>query len=324
MLICEFCDEEYSKDDTIDKNDEGFWCDCCDCFTYYSSIRSNIDRFTLILEDKLSNIAMPKSPTDIHLRKNLSPLRYPGGKTRMVDYLYTHIQKSKSKTLASPFTGGGSFELAMLASGSVEKLKLNDLDYGIYSLWWAVLHMPDELNYRIEHIQPTRKDYFQAQSHIQDDFKKMDMIEAAWITLLVNRLAYSGIAKANPLGGKKGKQSDLLARWNPAELIKRINYIHTLSDRITVSCEDACTFIEEAYWETDTTLFIDPPYLAKGKALYNCFFTIEDHKRLGFLLNHLYKGMPGADVLITYDYEKVIEDIYEYSQNEIIGRKYSI
>ena len=55
------------------------------------------------------------------------------------------------------------------------------------------------------------------------------MVDAAWASLLVNRLAYSGIFKANPLGGKHGSKQQLLSRWNPTELIRRIKTIHEMS-----------------------------------------------------------------------------------------------
>lgn len=322
MLTCEFCAEVYDSIDEIDHTKEGFWCDMCDSFTYYKDERKAQDRFTLILEDK--NVPQSSVVRLKKFKKNLSPLRYPGGKSRMVDYLYSFLQEKKSVTLYSPFTGGGSFELAMLIHGVVDKLVLNDIDYGIFSLWWVILNMPDELIARIHTITPTHKDYFGAQHHIKRNYIGLDMIDAAWATLLVNRLAYSGISKANPLGGKNGSRAALLSRWNPAELVKRIQRISNYSDRIDITCEEAYSFIEESYWDNNGSLFIDPPYVEKGQALYNHAYTIDEHKDLAFLLDELYKGMPGADVLITYDYNRIINDAYEHPTIELVGRKYSI
>lgn len=58
----------------------------------------------------------------------------------------------------------------------------------------------------------SRADYIKAQQNIRSGFKGMNMLEAAWHTHVVNRLAYSGIPKANPLEGKKGTQEQLLSR----------------------------------------------------------------------------------------------------------------
>lgn len=98
-----------------------------------------------------------------------------------------------------------------------------------------------------------------------------------------------------------------------------------MSDRITVTRMDACRLIEDyAYWNDRATLFIDPPYVTKGKALYRCYFTEEDHRRLAFLLECLYQGMPGADIVLTYDDCELIREIYPLAETKAIGRFYSI
>ena len=142
--------------------------------------------------------------------------------------------------------------------------------------------------------------------------------------LLVNRLAYSGIYKANPLGGKAGDVNSLLARWNPKTLIKRIKMINNMSNKITVLNIDALELIEEIYWKPNTTIFIDPPYFRKGKDLYNHYYDKKDHVNLRFLLDHLYHGMPGADIMLTYDNDEFIEWIYLFPEIEKINRVYSI
>ncbi|MGE7983735.1 DNA adenine methylase [Solibacillus sp. NPDC093137] len=278
------------------------------------------------LKVQLENLDLHEKVTAIApLKKRLSPLRYPGGKSRMIDYLSTLLRPEKCDTLISPFLGGGAFEISLLEAGVAKKLILNDLDYGIYSLWWTILHMPDTLISRIESFKPTHKAFFQAQQLIKSDYRHLDMLEAAWITLLVNRLAYSGIAKANPLGGKNGDIKSLTSRWNPRTLISRINGIYALADKIEIHCEDAVTFIENHFWEENATLFIDPPYFEKGHALYNLFFTEKDHINLAWTLQTIHDSFPSSDVIVTYDFHDFIDGIYnKVEQREVIGRQYSI
>ncbi|MGE7843598.1 DNA adenine methylase [Lysinibacillus sp. NPDC093712] len=324
-FMCEFCSEVYPAHERLDHNEEGYWCDSCDCFNYFSNARSAKDRFILILEDATAPAVHIPKDIKRKLSAQLSPLRYPGGKSKLVQYLFSHIQKSKRDVLYSPFAGGASFEFALLHAEAINHLHLNDLDFGIHSLYWTILNMPSELIYRVNNILPTRTDYFKAQQNIRNGFKGMNMLEAAWDTLVVNRLAYSGIPKANPLGGKKGTQDQLLSRWNPKSLSARIQSLANLADKITLYCEDAYGFVEEAYWNTDAHIFLDPPYVKKGQALYNHFYTEQDHTKLAFLLNELYKGMPGADIIVTYDLDKLITDSYEHqTEAHIIGRRYSI
>lgn len=324
MLTCRFCGLTGTPDDgdfQLDKYNKGFWCEACDGFNYFEHVK-NRHRFVLILEYQSAN-SQPKVKVPIRFNKRLSPFRYPGGKSKLIDYLYLHLNYSKTKKLVSPFTGGGSFELAMLDAGVVEHLHLNDLDTGIFSFWWVVKHMPFALIERLQTITPTHKDFFEAQSIIKEDYRGVDVVEAAWASLLVNRLAYSGIYKANPLGGKKGTRKALLSRWNPIELEKRIMHIHQLSERITVTQENALELIEEAYWDGESTIFIDPPYFEKGKDLYHCYYTEKDHIELSHLLDSLYHGCPGADIIVTYNYHEWIDNLYYYPQRKIISRTYS-
>ncbi|GAB6443360.1 hypothetical protein bcgnr5390_15690 [Bacillus luti] len=324
-LECQFCGEIDTRDsDTfqLDTLDKGFWCEICDGYTYFDTIKEK-HKFTLILEDKCKNLE-PIHTNAIKLPTRISPYRYPGGKTKLVNYLYTHLEKTKSKKLISPFVGGGSFELALLDAGIIEELHMNDLDTGVYSLWWVIKYMPYVIIDRLQLTVPTHKDYFEAQSVIKRDYAGVDVVDAAWASLLVNRLAYSGISKANPMGGKNGTSDALLSRWNPKDLVQRIERIHSLSDKITVTQENATKLIEEAYWEDTATIFIDPPYVERGKDLYNCFYTENDHIELAVKLDSLHMGCPGADIVLTYDYNQWLEALYNSPVVEVIGRKYSI
>lgn len=82
--------------------------------------------------------------------------------------------------------------------------------------------------------------------------------------------------------------------------------------------------IEEMYWQQYTTLFVDPPYFGKGKQLYKHYYKVQDHDNLAFLLDEFYKGMPGADIIVTYDISQYIRSIYQYPDELILSRRYSI
>lgn len=322
-LVCEFCEYTPGQSEHYDKAIDGWWCEDCDAFNFYNSFRAGKDRFIVLLEDKaLAKPTIIKPP--VKLKKNLSPLRFPGGKSKIIDYLYAHVSMNKTHTLYSAFSGGASFELALLESNTIERLVLNDKDYGIYSLWWSIIYAPFTLIERIKNETPSSKDYYKAQYHLANDGRGLTMSDAAWYTLIVNRLAFSGIAKANHMGGKNGSTDKMLSRWNPATLIKRIEAVHQLADRIEIHCEDATDFIKEAYWSSQT-IFIDPPYIENGKFLYNHYFDYEQHKNLSHTLDALYWGFSGADILITYDNHKLTNELfYQATEVKIIGTQYSI
>jgi DNA adenine methylase len=323
VLICQFCENDEDRNGAeLDPIQNGFWCSVCDGYTYLHPAAAE-HRFTLILEDdSVRNSPIPK--VNISLNKRLSPLRYPGGKSKIIPLIYSKLQEAASRTLVGAFSGGASVELSLLHAGVIQELILNDLDYGIYSLFYTIKHDPDELIRRIQQTVPTHDHFFAAQSIVKAGYHACTIIEAAWALLLVNRLAYSGIYKANPLGGRSGCQKDLLSRWNPDDLCRRIRLIHAMSDRITVLNMDACELIEEYYWRNHTTIFLDPPYIKQGKQLYRCYYNRDDHMELSQLLDSLFHGMPGADLILIYDNDPLIEDIYTYPVVEKFCRVYSV
>lgn len=238
--------------------------------------------------------------------------------------MYQFISPGKTDVLSSPYSGGASVELAYLYAGVFKKLNLNDYDFGVYSLFQLIKTFPDALIIEIRSCRPTRDDYFRARQKVKSDYEGCDMFEAAWSLLLVNRLAYSGIYRANPLGGMRGDQNTMLSRWNPDDLCKRISTIHSMSDRYTVHNRDALEFIEDEFWHNEGTVLIDPPYITQGKNLYLHYYKEEDHLSLQLLLDSLHKETPCADLLVTYDDHPLIEQIYEFPDIRRIKRKFSV
>lgn len=322
-ITCQFCGELYAEGwDDVDPRNEGFWCSYCDGYTFFDPA-AKYPQFHLILEDSSShNGGLMKAP-EIKLNKRLSPLRYPGGKSKIADYILTKVNPEKTEMLWSPYSGGASVELALLYSGAVKQLTINDYDFGIYALFKIIQDFPDALTLEIQNYKPTHNDFLEARQIIKSGYQKCDLFEAAWSMLIVNRLAFSGIYKANPLGGLHGDQSKLLSRWNPEDLCRRINRIHEMSHLITVTNIDALELIEEAFWNEKSTIFIDPPYFKQGKHLYRYYYDEGDHINLQFLLDELHKGFPCADIILCYDDCEFIESIYQYPKIERIKRKFS-
>ncbi|MGG3471616.1 DNA adenine methylase [Neobacillus pocheonensis] len=323
LYICRFCgNDEDSEEAEYDPINNGFWCSCCDGYTYLDPDAANEHRFTLILEDDQGeNSLIPK--VNVSMNKRASPLRYPGGKSKIIPYIYSLMQSGSTRTLVGAYAGGASVELALLMAGIVDELVLNDLDFGIYALYWTIKHAPYELIHRIRSKAPSHDDFFACQAVLKSDYSSCTIFEAAWAQLLVNRLAYSGIYKANPLGGRAGSKHDLLSRWNPDDLCKRIQRIHNVSERITLFNIDACQLIEEYYWRSQTTIFLDPPYTI-GKQLYRCYYNRDEHIKLNVLLESLYQGMPGADIILCYDKHPLIEEMYMLPTIEYFSRVYSL
>lgn len=324
MLQCNWCGEVYLDDEAPDRIEAGFWCDLCEGFTFFDPSEQSKHRLLLLLEEDLTHKEQPHpSPSLPRLRKQLSPLRYPGGKSKLIDYLYTKLSAEKLDTFVEVFAGGASLGLSLLDAGIINHLVLNDKDPGVYALWKTIIDNPQELVSRFQSVVPTHRDLVVAKEALSQ--RDTPQAVLAWSFLLANRLSYSGIIKANPLGGKNGTQEALLARWNSKKLEDRILHIHSLRDKIEIHNEDACQFLQNyGYWNPHSTCFIDPPYYVQGSKLYNCFYSEKDHEDLAELIQSLYMEFPEADLIITYDNHPRIRELYRYAKLEVIQRKYSL
>ena len=71
--------------------------------------------------------------------KSLSPLRYPGGKSKISDLVKLIIQKADvDGTYIEPFAGGAGVALYLLLNNIVNDIVINDYDKAIYSFWRAI------------------------------------------------------------------------------------------------------------------------------------------------------------------------------------------
>lgn len=319
-MECQYCHFKGSQFDFEEDfiNHKGFWCPMCDCFTYYEG-KADYSNYHVVLEKKSQTNSRPNKT---RLKKRLSPLRYPGGKSKMIDMLLPYIDfqnKNKIDQFVEVFCGGASMGLSLLEAGLIDKLVLNDKDINVVAFWKIVCGtMFEELIELIWNYTPCRDDYFKFQQDLKE--KEMPVLERAFKYYVINRCSFSGIFMANPM-------KDISARWKPATAETRIRKINSYSSHITVCREDALPIIQEYYWGNNI-LFIDPPYFQKGDLLYKEHFTPSDHENLADLINQLVREAPGcSDILITYDYDDFIKMMYgnfQHNQVHFLNRKYSI
>lgn len=309
---CPYCgyEEDLSEADQYPYG-KGYWCSDCDSFIYYDVDERSV---RVILEENRRENSKGKSHPK--LKKNVSPLRYPGGKTKFLEPLAERVDPKK-RTFVDVYCGGGSVGLSLLLSGRIDTLIMNDLDKNVFALFATILHDPDMLIENILKLVPNRDLYFEFRQSLAK--QELSLEERAFRFLVQNRCAFSGIYDANPC-------TDILARWNPKTLCKRIQEIHKHKDSIQVQNQDALQLIEEQFWNPDATLFIDPPYVKKGSLLYAYSYTEHNHRALAELLESLVTGMPAcADILITYDNDPLIAELYkDFSLIEKCSRHYCI
>lgn len=241
--------------------------------------------------------------------KALSPLRYPGGKTRHAHMLAEYVLEGTPKTFADPFGGGGSALLAVADLDPHIKLHYNDMDARIAALFHVVSSPnPRMFNKLIRLLEDTEPSLglFDAlgPQHFSPSpigYAKRGKVELAYAGLVRNRLAFSGVmhAGAGPKGGR-ASNGDIGERWYGATVIKRLhNMRRLLVGRTTVTCGDFADV------PSADAMIIDPPYVRKADKLYAHWFTLQDHIRLADYVHSLHGRW-----VVTYDNDPLVEQLY--------------
>ena len=104
----------------------------------------------------------------------LSPLRYPGGKSRITDFVKQIIKDNNllDGVYVEPYAGGAAVALSLLMDEYVSRIIINDKDRSIYAFWHSVLYDTDRLCQLIEET-PVNMETWRAQRELQTlDIKK--------------------------------------------------------------------------------------------------------------------------------------------------------
>ena len=188
----------------------------------------------------------------VHIEKTCSSrslLRYPGGKTRGVDFITQFFPKHLDKLL-SPFFGGGSIELAVAAKGT--KVYGYDVFSPLVEFWQCVVQKPEELAKVVENYLPLSKDSFYELQKTQTKFKTK--IQRAAVFYVLNRSSFSGSTLS-------GGMSPGHPRFTPSAIERLRNFYNP---NITVAKKD---FKQSLAGHPHTFTYLDPPYLI-GSSLY--------------------------------------------------------
>jgi DNA adenine methylase len=237
-----------------------------------------------------------------------SPLRYPGGKTKLVAYVIETLEINDliGGTYVEPFAGGAGIAWYLLLNEKVKHVCINDLNTSIYAFWYCVLNKTQELSQLIMDT-PVTIDEWHKQKLIQNS-SDTTIIERGFSTFFLNRTNRSGIIKGGVMGGKNqdGKYK-LDCRYNKEKLVKKIISIANLKERITLTKKDAKVFLADDInnIEKKCLINIDPPYYVKGKGLYQNFFEHNDHYELRNVIQALERPW-----IVTYDNAPEINHLY--------------
>ena len=250
-----------------------------------------------------------------------SPLRYPGGKGKLANYIKEIINVNCPNNIdyVEPYAGGASVALYLLITGIVPRIHINDLNKSIFAFWYSIVNYTDEFCALIEST-PINIDEWYFQKDIQKN-KNDSILELGFSTFFLNRTNRSGILKGGVIGGKQQLGPDKLdSRFNKKELIKRILAISKFRDCIKIYNLDAKDLLINIVQNivNPTFIYLDPPYYVKGQGLYDNFYQFKDHKSIAELITKVDKNW-----IVSYDNVPEIKTLYSGYNNIVYKLKYS-
>jgi DNA adenine methylase len=259
-------------------------------------------------------------------------LRYPGSKNQLLPTLLPMVAKrfedgnqgAGRTEYIEPFFGGGSGLAFLYALPATAKVWINDLDPGIYSLWQAVRSSPDQLKKQVRAVRPSVDLFYELKADEIGGRYNGDVVTDGVRKIALHRMSVSGYGSKSggPLGGRhqSNKDSGVDCRWNPADICYAINranrILRRFGDRLTITRLPALDVVGRA--ARSAFVYLDPPYVQMGAALYSTNMSHAEHETLANELR-----TTKSQWLLSYDDCAAVRQLYSWADCQPINITYS-
>lgn len=211
-----------------------------------------------------------KRSPPVPLRKvsAISPLRYPGGKSRALPFLSQYMP-SYIEEYREPFAGGAAMAFFVGQKHPDAKIWINDA-YTPLVAFWRTLQNPEATQRLVGELLHLRRQcaddraakalFSQLRAVIGQP--RVDEATMAVAFYVLNRCSFSGLGARSSYSAQSAEQ-----RWT----VQHIRKLETLTQLIMhwkVTNLDYTTVMREPWTSTHAFSFIDPPYEIVGERLY--------------------------------------------------------
>lgn len=189
-----------------------------------------------------------------------SPLRYPGGKSKVVKYIVEHIKKDFEE-FREPFVGGGSVFFYLKQEYPEKKFWINDIYENLFLFYKMMRDYSNEVIKKILYFKEKFNDGKKLYDFLVSNEEKFNNIEKAASFFVLNRITFSGTT----LSGGYSKQA-FEKRFTDSS-IERLKKIIPLLKDVNITNYDYTDLL--LHKGQNVFIFLDPPYYkAQKSALY--------------------------------------------------------
>ena len=229
-----------------------------------------------------------------------SPLRYPGGKSRAVTYLYQFAPRYEE--LREPFFGGGSFSFYCVQKRPYATYHASDINYHLYCFWQELKINPEELAREVLKVKESYKDgrklfgkLVARREHGLSDFQR------AVDFFILNRITFSGVVDSG------GYSEQSFRKRFTISSIERLKQAHHVVKNIEFRPKDYTELLFRS--GENVFIFLDPPYYSTTKSrLYGKKGDLHTDFHHELFLENLKRCK--HKWLITYDNNEYIRDLF--------------
>ncbi len=229
-----------------------------------------------------------------------SPLRYPGGKSKAVNFLSKFVPNFKE--FREPMCGGASMTLYFAQIKPDANYIMGDINYDLYCFWKTLKEMPEKL---IKEIRLIKSSFLDGRRLFEELMGRRERLnscfERAVDFYVLNRITFSGTVDCGGYSEsafrKRFTESSIERLFEVSRVLKKVEVVWSdYEELLTAKGEDVF-------------VFLDPPYFsAQSSKLYGkrgILHVSFNHERLAELVKEC-----EHKVMITYDNSPYIRRLY--------------
>ena len=238
--------------------------------------------------------------------KVITPLRFPGGKSKVIKRVLNKYIPEQYRNYYEPFIGGGSVALWEKQKHPDRKFHINDLNYNLYCFWKMLRDKPASiitaaLTIRMANNPNNIEHGKRLLAKMQETIKENYEFSRAIAFYVLNKISFSGLTEHGSLSKEAYRKT-----FNPKN-IEKLWIVSELIQDFEITNLDYVNVIKLA--KPNDFVFLDPPYDIKdtlygekGK-LHKSF----NHRKFYNTVSQCHTGW-----MITYNKNDTILDWYKH------------